>query len=838
MKRFGFIVSFFFFIMGTVSAQLPSVKTLTKTDFKPYTVKKHPVALRAIKKGEKPASFKNVKMALKPNVVILKKNEVQVLRKQIKKGILPVKHLKTLPLQENKIYIDPESRAVFKPLKISDDTLLIQRPPLQKVIKEFRIPEQKVRINLANTTYAVKGAKISDEQKPTGDYLLKMEFNDTLYKFNKEIKTEHGNTKISIGINLNGHLYIKNPVVSARYTGYDGYSFTVFMEEDAQIEAKLDAKITSELAFPIWAFDIPAGEYGSCNVGIYGFIDTNGELHLKYTINQNASVTAGLKGKTFSYYPRSYTPVIEVKNNIKTDYTIEGELKVFGGVKVEAKIKVLKYNLATVTSKSGPEVTVKLTDKGRNFSIDAGARFRVKAKLIKIDKTFTLLDKYYSLWSYQKKNYGGYIMEIKSADAYNDRVWGQIYSELDSTAYQGKLTLRVVHMNGSHTDYPNIKTDEQGIFAIANVPLVKGDRVKIKVQASPNWSPEVATSIPFKEIKLHYADYYTNQVSGSIASKIDLFPKQKTQQPVSQAQGHIPKGINPNMMGKNLIKIKPNIKITNDLFKNAITYKGDVSVIVTPGIHKAELNLPAVNLKRKRYKRKSKNNIKLISPVTGIKKQVINLPFGAFVVKNVDIKPYDLVKVRINIDGFVLESNTVRADGLVFSPSEDINLQGGIYDPFIKADDSYTVINPLRSNKTPTGKVHMIKGIDMKHTSPTKTFPGQKVNIPKVKEFKNAIHPLVFYDKTVNLQASSKPGFSEAHTGPWQVNNIYYDRSNMIKLQKFDGHRFEYIGYFYDNIWITGYKYYQKTCRMDKDFLNKISKPKKKININPGKLFH
>jgi hypothetical protein len=144
------------------------------------------------------------------------------------------------------------------------------------------------------------------------------------------------------------------------------------------------------------------------------------------------------------------------------------------------------------------------------------------------------------------------------------------------------------------------------------------------------------------------------------------------------------------------------------------------------------------------------------------------------------------------------------------------------------------MINPLRGQRTPTGKVRLVKGIDMKHSSPKK-LPGQKVEIPKSDVFKNALHPLIYFDKTVQLQASDIPGFAEAHTGPWQVENIYCDRSNRLKLQKLDGHRFEYIGYYFDHIWLAGYKYYQKTCLMDKDLLNKISQPNKINKIDKHK---
>lgn len=838
MKHFKIILVFqlaILFIL-TAGAQQPTTNLVSIANLKPLKTTIHPVALKAIKNGENPASFKNVKVAFKPNVVILKKYEVQELKAHLKKGILPLKQVRKLKLEENNIYIDPASEAVLKPLKISDDTLLIKQPPLHAVIKDFKIPNQRVKFNLANTSYTLEGTRVSDEQKPSGDYLLKMMFNDTLYHIKKEIKTQNSKTTITVDLNLDGHLYITNPIIEAKYTGKNGYSFTVMMDEEAQIKASLKTKINAEVSVPLWAFDVPAGEYGSCKIGIFAFIDMNGKVELTYSINQNVSVKAGLKGKTLAYYPRTYHPIIDIKKKFESDYTIDATLKAFGGVEVTADIKVLKYDLAKVTSKAGPELEVTLTNQGKNFSAKAGARFKIEAKLIKIDKTFTLLDKYYLLWEYKQKNYGGYILEVKSVDAYNNRVWGKIISKKDSLPYKGQLVLRVKHRKGTHTDYNNISTNDKGIFVLTNIPLVKGDSVMIKIDQSPNWSSTVAANIPFKNIKLHYADYYNNEVQGAIASKIDLFPKQTTSIS-SQNAGLIPTGVKDVLSNPNHIKIfKPHISIPNNLFKNAITYKGDVQVIVESSVHKASLNLPPVKLgkNKHRYKRTKRTDIKLINPPVSIKKQVINLPFGAFVVKNVDIKPYDWVKVRINIDGFILESNKIKADGLVFSPAIDVNKQGGIYTATIKADDSYTVVNPLRGDKTPTGKLRLVKGIDMKHTSPKK-WPGQSVEIPKSDVFKNAVHPLVYYDKTVQLKASDIPGFAEAHTGPWQVKNIYYDQSNRFKIQKFDGHRFEYLGYYFDYFWLAGYKHYQKTCLMDRDLLNKINQPSRINKIDKHK---
>ncbi len=816
----------------SVQAQMPKIgklKLINKTDF--ISVKKQvsPVALRAIRQGKKPAAFKGVQMRLSPQIVRLNKAEKTDIVKNIKgSGILPLKSLRTAKISPGKIYFDPESQLVFSPSKIGKDTLLLKQPPVNKVFKEFKIPEQKVAFNIANTSYTLQGTRVKDETTSKGDYLLKMEFKDTLYHIKKEIKKGHTKTTITIDLSLDGHLYIKNPVVEAKYTANDGYRFSVLMEEEAEIKAELKTKITSEVSVPLWAFDVPAGEYGSCRIGIYAFIDMNGEIKLEYKISQSLKIEAGMHGKTYVYYPKSYHTDYSIKKKFDQEYKIYGELKVYGGVEVVGDIKVLKYDLVKVVMRGGPQLEIKTTDNGRNFDAKLDMRFLITAKLKKIDKKFTLLDKSYLIWEKKKTNYGGYVLQINEADAYYDRVWGVVFKEQDSTPYKGALTLKVTHKNNSISTYQT-QTDEKGVFAVENVPLVKGDKVQIKLKNNQNWSKPVLPSIPFKEIRLHYADYFSNQVEGTVTSKINMFPKKK-QSATQIQQANIPKGIgvHTGIADKNIFKLP--VKINENLFKNAITYKGDVEVIATPDARHQSLKLLPVQTTKKSGKRKGLHVDKRI-PALKLKKKVYNLPFGVFLVKNVDIKPYDWVKVRINIDGFILESNAIMSDGLIFTPSVDVNKKGSIKSPVIEAADSYVLVNALRSKKVPTGKVKIIKGIDMKHTKAVNKYnPVATYNYPKIKEFKQAVHPLIYYDKTVPLQASAQhPGFAEAHTGPWKVNNIYYDKKKVLSIQKFDGHRFEYIGYQFDGKWV-GYRYYQKECLMDKDILNKIEKSDKPFN--------
>ena len=198
-----------------------------------------------------------------------------------------------------------------------------------------------------------------------------------------------------------------------------------------------------------------------------------------------------------------------------------------------------------------------------------------------------------------------------------------------------------------------------------------------------------------------------------------------------------------------------------------------------------------------------------------------NKAFGNFEVSNLAIKPHDKVKARINIDGFILESDWVMADGLIFSQIHDAEISGGIFNATISSQNSWMFVSALRSDEDPKGDIRLLKGIDMKHSSEYKKLPNQPSKIIKLAEFKEAKHPLVYFNTTVPLEkyftistefsTPETKGLSIAKTGSWSVNNIYNNPKDMVSLTRKYGHPFEYINYVYDGVSIIT-KYYQEQC--------------------------
>ncbi len=848
------ILYYFFFSFLSFSQIQPGMQGLNLVSPDDFTFNKkiHPVALKAIQKGLKPAEFKNVQVTYSNNVTFINTKLKSILPELFKQPVIDIHHLQQANIQPGKIYIDPETDLVFKPVKVTKDTVVFVKPVFDEVFKDIKLPRQSAKFNLANTDYTLSNTKVEDGYDEKGNYLMKMEFNDTLYHLSKKIKKGSSTTQIELDVHLNGFIGITDPVLTAEYSKNGGYVFTVNVKEDLDIETITQSTLEEKVAFPIWGYDIPMEDYGSCKIGIFLVFEANGEVNLKISVDQGVDLTAGVQGDTYYFIPSSMNPVFDMDRHFDLNYEINGKLKAFAGMDVTAAMEFKGYDIMNLRARGGAEglIEYKNGDESK-FKAELGARFLVdgkfEAKYYK--KKFELYNKYYLLWKKEAKNYSSYIMNVYEADAYYDRVWGSVYKvENNDTiaSSNNHVKIKVTHPNGASIVY-NAITDDKGIFAKENIPLKKGDLVYIKAEGSPNYTDAFDVNIPFTKIDLIYADYYTNTLVGSVNSSISYFPR-STKSNTQQKIGNItmPAGIIHSVEKPLLSTIKnPHIKITPELFKNAITYKGDIHVVTEPVARQVDLKLPAINTgdqpnkadPKKRaiqLKKLNKFNTKPVKikeiPKNIFTKKVTNLPFGMFRVEGVDIKPGDKVKARINIDGFVLESDYIFSDGLVISPIEHVNLKGGPSSPVIQADDSYVVINAFRSNKTPQGNVHMIAGIDMKHHSPVQTMPMQNIEIPKLKEIPQAQHPLVFFNVNKDLHPlAGHPGFAKADTGPWKVKNIYYSKKNILQLGGMDGHRFMYVGYPYDGRW-TGIKYYQEKCSICSSVLSRINNKQKKPN--------
>ena len=819
------------FFLGTTFqfwAQISTVqpvKIIHKQDFVFKQMSLSPVAIRAQQQGIKPGAFKNVNYQYSNKVVILNKKKLLSLKQNLSSdGLIPIKSLQKIGLQPDKIYVSKDNDLIVKPMKLTKDTFALSRPKMRSVFKNLVIPNQNVPVTIANTSYTLKNTKVKSKEQGA-DYDMMMQFDNTLYKYDKEVKVKGKKTKVKIEVKLDGFVGFNNPQIEARLSKWDGYKLFYKATEHVDVKVSANMDFSQEISIPIWGYDVPISDIGSCKIGVFFVVDVNGKIKLEVHMQQHLDFTAGVKGKTAYYIPRNYHLIKEITPQTKIDYTLTAEVKGFAGVECTAEMNIKGYDLLKVNLRGGAELEVKTDYVANKLEAKIGLRLKMTGKLYKIDKKFTFFDKYFLIWERKEKDTGGFIMEVKNADAYHDRVWGSILRKQDSIAYVGKMKLIVKHANGKVNNY-NGMTDTNGVFALTNISLIKNDKISIKIPASPTASTPISASIPFTEISLHYADYYTNRLEGNISTKLDLFPLKNQNDTATQSNQ-----VSNANQAVNVIKNSgvisntgiPQASVENKklkkMFEAAITYKGKVDIIRQPTVLDAKLNLSPVNVKKAKKRTQRKKRPRKI-PI--IRRELIDNALTNFVLNDVDITPYQRVKIRLIIDGFVVESPWVISDGIVFIPSADVDKYGGVKSKNIGAKNTYVYISALRSGISPSGNIRVLKGIDMKHNNIKKQLPTQKITYPKLSIFKNAIHPLVYYDKTLKLKTLTGKyvldqvkdlgkGASVVEIGPWKVANPYYDMKNVVKIGATDGHKFEYIGYKFDNKTIY-YKYYQKTC--------------------------
>lgn len=802
------------FVFATIMAQQPTQfpqinKTLSKQDLKWNPSQNHPVAQRALSSGKEPGAFQNVTYTYSEKVKVLSSTEKQNLIDQLKDQGRIDKN--KITLNPNFIYIDNESEVTLGLAPFGEEELQLVQPKFFEVFADFDLPQQTVQINLANTSYTAPGGEVSDKESGA-TYDVQMDFNNDVYNYEFEIKEGNTKTKISANITLNGMVGFNKPRVEAQYTKSNGYRLIFLAEEKVELTVKSDLKFSSLTKIPLWEFKIPAEKIGECKVGVYAVIDVNGKITLEAEIKQGIDFEAGVYGRTTYYFPRSVHTLNNTTSYCYVDYKISGEIKAFGGVECTADFKVRSYDILHLRGRGGVEINIKTSEDQKDFEANLGFRLLLDGKVKKIDKDFTLVDKFITLWEKKEKNFGGYLFSISEADAYYNRVHGIILKESDSSAYQGAIQLLVKHPAGNSTIYDG-QTNAEGIFALTGVDLKKGDAVQVKIADSPNPSEPLDASIPFQEISLNFADYYTNQVEGVISSKRNTFPAVTSgaSTALNPALTKIPK------LHNNINKLSPNLKVNLLDFKNSIlSYKGTIRLVVRPnGLtfgqqpveEKPKQNNKAINV--------SKVNVQIekIEPPVSLSDlqklssyQVEMGPFNMFKIADNQLKPNQRVKAVIEIDGFIVESPWVATSGLIISDIFDENLQGGSHSSQISADKSWAFVSALRSNIVPEGDLNMIKGLDMRHF---KLGSNQIPNVSstKIAELPQAQKPLSFFNETKTLapnfshrgeSISNAQGIGFAQTSAWSVNNPYYSQFNVVASQVRYPHEFEYLKFMYE----------------------------------------
>ncbi len=756
----------------------------------------HPAAARAMARGEKPGTFKNVSYELAPNVRMLTPAQKNSIKLQ-QDGILDLSGGAFRPSPDS-VYLDPAGDLVLQAEPVDEGRMLALRPSLSAVFDDIEVPEQEVPLTLANTVSLAQGVVESSLQL-NNKYAVNLQFDSVSFLIDKVDND-------SLVVTLVGQILLTNPRIEGKYSKNNGYRLVFLASEQVDMKIYTSMKLKEEAKTPIWGTEIELSDLGKCEIGLFILTTLEGHVTLAVEIHQGIEMAMGASGGTFWYIPTSIKNISTIDSWCEVGYNITSEMKAFAGFQCTANLKVKGYNALDVYVNGGMEGTV-ATD-GMTLSADVGLRLKAGGKIV--SKKFTLLDNYYSLWKYQKPDYHGYSMVIHEACAWGDYVAGEIHSlvpgkvagVMDTVPYEGNLTVTVNRAGNVRDDF-SVATGKDGIFIAKNVPLKKGDRVSVRLPGVPNASPAVDVTIPFREIKLYSADYFTGVAGGSVAGSRSRWAKLAgAQQGSGPAAAAAIAGAAAAERFRGAIPQQEAAKRVSEFRNNLTVYRGPIEFITTtepPATLTAAPATTSAAVKTPAPAKTATSSARTAIPATAAaagkikaNRGVVDSPLGLFAVSGMAFEPGQKVKARIQVEGFTVESDWIETEGLMISSIEHDGFRSSVRpgSETFAADNSFVVVSALHGETAPEGTVKIVRGAGAPHAS--LTMPQE------VPEFPDAHRAKVWFSKTIPLvPLDGYPGAAIASTGPWSVTYGYSSPGDAIIPQKNRKHPFEMVTYMF-----------------------------------------
>lgn len=835
-KPFSLILFALFLIPGTGFTQQLKISDFARidgvvrvNDLQSGDQAVHPAAARALARGEKPGTFKNVRYELAPNVRMLtpqRKNSIKLQQD----GILDLSGGGFRPSPDS-IYLDPASDLVLQAEPVDDSRMLALRPSLSAVFQDIEVPEQEVPVTLANTVSLAEGIVESSLQL-NNKYAVNLQFDSVSFLLDK---TDDD----SLVVTLVGQILLTNPRVEGKYSKNDGYRLVFLASEQVDMKIYTSMKLKEEAKTPVWGTELKMSDLGKCELGLFILVNAEGNLTLAVEIHQGIEMAMGASGGTFWYVPTSIRNISTVDSWCEVGYNVTSQMKAFAGFQCTANLKVKGYNALDIYVNGGMEGTV--ATNGLTLNADVGMRLKAGGKVV--SKKFTLLDKYYSLWKYQKPDYRGYSMIIHEACAWGDYVAGEVHSlvpgkvagVMDTVPYAGSLTLSVSHPGSTAAEY-SAAAGADGIFIARNVPLKKGDRVSVKLPGVPNASPAVDVTIPFSEIKLYSADYFTGVAGGSVAGSRSRWARMAgAGQGAAQAAVQAVAGSTPAGRFKGAVTQQEAVRRLDEFRNNLTVYRGPIEFITateppaTPTAAQpaatGSTTVRGTNIQGQTRPAAAGQQTK-IAPQRG----TVSSPLGLFSVSGLAFEPGQKVKARIQVEGFTIESDWVETEGIMISAIENDGFRTSLTPgrETLSAGNSFVVVSALHGETPPTGTVKIMRGADAPHASLTAP--------QSVPEFPDARKAKIWFNGTIPLAPlEGHPGAAIASTGPWSVTYGYSSPGDALNPVKNRKHPFETVSYIYKgrDLGYSGYTDECTSCTSPANVIDRIGKDD--IPGSPGK---
>ncbi|MDD3553272.1 MAG: hypothetical protein PHC35_01960 [Deltaproteobacteria bacterium] len=421
----------------------------------------------------------------------------------------------------------------------STEYLMLERPQIHEVVKDFKIPAQAVYLREANLFPLSDAVSKSIVKTPKrgGDFsLLDQTFPHPLIKLgfdNVELQATLQNGS-SVTVVLDGILILDKIRVDGDYSCFDGYSFQVHTGEGIGLQAKVLSQIQEEAVIPLFGIDIPAG-VAHVRGGLFLKVGLHGDFTIGLQLSQWAKVTAGIHGGTFFCAPDSFHPIFGFDKGFDGDASFDGEIN--GALRVGPLLDLELFGFDVVGAGAligiGASCQVTMSNGWENIDADLYAPLNVYATLL--DHQLNLINENFMLAQLHHRYPAGtdsngktkvFKVVLQEACAYQKTVWGVVYDLNQPSTNDGQppplkdtyVMITIDRPGGGVKPQVLGKTDSNGSFAIGYVNLQKGDKVTVTrigdVEVS---SLPIEATFPFKLVQLDYADFFDDSSKGHVS---------------------------------------------------------------------------------------------------------------------------------------------------------------------------------------------------------------------------------------------------------------------------------------------------------------------------------
>ncbi len=530
-------------------------------------------------KAPEPAKFSGVTYTLADNVIKVNRDVTENIRseEQVESpnvitsgninsiidmgGFIKAEYLKTaanLPIvKPGSIFVDLENGIAFKVplLQAGEDDkyreyVPVVKPELQEVIKDFNIPEQKVRLNQGNITHFVEDAEgnsLDKYLKKPGQATVMSQSVDM-----ESLKPTHLDDVIAEfsfpkgGVNLNGVTPSGRPI-TVNVKGYlaigdmelDGYykkwkyGLWFSVGEEMQLQATVAMDLKEEVRIPILGADVGFdSDIGSVAGGLFLVLGVDGKFTLEIESRQWVKLDkVGIKGKCAYYVPYTIGPLFKIGDNgFDLDAHFSGAVN--GYVKAGAllELNLLGLDIVGAGVFAGMGARTAVLDE----YIEADLYGIVQAYVKFIGKKKDIVNWKPNILHKRQKDTAGYILTFKEVCGYRDEVWGNLRYDGGKKGIVPEpnkdVSIIVKKPNTNSTGSAvneksySAKTDENGNFHRSGIILQKGDEVyiRIKERNGTNYinSAPVTPTFPFDKVIVQEADFFNDYVKGYVPTAI------------------------------------------------------------------------------------------------------------------------------------------------------------------------------------------------------------------------------------------------------------------------------------------------------------------------------